>query len=521
MKTAACKLRKQERNRLLMRAAQKGLAGRALPSALVLAALALVSAGCVVGPQYTRPPAPAPAGFKEPPPAGWKEAQPSDGQLRGKWWEVFNDPDLNALEEQVSISNQNVLAAEAQYREAKDLIRIARANLYPTATAGASTSISKSPFLVGGKAGNNFSNRITTYELQGGLSWTADIWGSIRRTVKENEYLAQASAAQLENAKLSYQTELATDYFTLHGLDGDADLLNRTAAVYQDYLALTQNRMRAGVASGADVAQAQTQLETAKVALVDLRVARAQAEHAIAVLAGKPPAEFSIPPKLLRGAPPVIPVGVPSMLLERRPDVAASERQMAAALEQIGITQAAFYPSLTLTANGGFDSLITNPISWASNLFSLGSSLSQTVFAGGRRRAAVDQAKATYDATVADYRQSMLNAFQQVEDNLAALRVLQEEAAEEDAYVSAANQTLRLTTLQYKAGTVDYLTVISSQTAAYTAEKGAVDLLARRMNSAVLLIQALGGGWDASQLPKPQDLQTIRANVRDTASAKN
>jgi NodT family efflux transporter outer membrane factor (OMF) lipoprotein len=476
------------------------LARYAIP-VLVLLSLA----GCVVGPNYTKPSAPVPEAFKERPPDTWKQAQPNDGQLRGKWWEIFNDSDLNALEEQVSISNQNVLAAEAQYRQAKDLIRIARASLYPTGAAGVSATMSHQPLLVGGAA--ETGSRITSYEGIGSLSWTADIWGSIRRTVRQNQELAQASEAQLENAKLSYQTDLASDYFELHGLDGDADLLNRTADIYQDYLVLTQNRMRSGVASGSDVAQAETQLESARVALVDLGVARAQTEHAIAVLAGKPPAEFSIPPKVLHGGPPEIPFGVPSALLERRPDIATNERQMAAALEQVGIDQASFYPNLTLSASAGFEPLITSPISWASRLFSLGSSLSQTVYDAGKRRATVDQAKAAFDTTVANYRQTVLSAFQQVEDNLAALRVLEKESAEEDAYVAAAEKTLQLTTLQYKAGTIDYLTVITSQTAAFTAEKGEVDLLARRLESAVLLIQALGGGWNASQLPQAQDLK--------------
>lgn len=475
----------------------------------VVAATTLTLAGCVVGPTYNRPPAPTPQAFKESPPAGWKQAQPIDGQLRGKWWEIFNDPDLNGIEEQIRISNQNVLAAEAQYREAKDLIYIARAGLFPTATVGASTALSHQPLLAGGKA--ETGGRIASYETIGDLSWTADIWGSIRRSVRQNVALAQASAAQLENAKLAYQTDLATDYFFLHGLDGDADLLRRTAESYQSYLVLTQNRMKSGVASGSDVAQAETQLETAKVALVDLGIARAQTEHAIAVLIGKPPSEFSLAPKVLHGGPPEVPYGLPSALLERRPDVAANERQMAAALEQVGIAQAAFYPNLTLSATAGFEPLITSPISWASRLFSLGASLTETVYEGGKRRATVDQARAAYDVTVANYRQTVLAAFQTVEDNLAGLRVLEDETREQDLYVSAAEKELQLTTLQYKAGTVDYLTVITSQTAAFTAEKGAVDLLTRRMQSAVLLIQAIGGGWDASQLPKRQELRAAKS----------
>jgi NodT family efflux transporter outer membrane factor (OMF) lipoprotein len=472
----------------------------------------LVLTGCVVGPKYERPSAPVPEAFKEPPPAGWKVAQPNEGQIRGKWWEVFNDPDLNALEEQVNISNQNVLAAEQQYREAKDLIRIARANLYPTGTTSGTTTMYQEPIPESNGTNNASlksvsSSRVTEYELSGGLSWTADIWGSIRRGIRQDVYLAQASEAQLENARLSYQTDLASDYYTLHGVDGDIDLLKRTAQVYQDYLVLTQNRMKSGVASGSDVALAETQLETAKVALVDEGVARTQTEHAIAVLIGKPPAEFSIPPKVLHGAPPQIPYGVPSALLERRPDVAANERQMAAALEQVGIAQAAFYPSLTLSASAGFEPLITSPISWASRLFNLGASLTETVYDAGKRRATVDQAKAAYEATVASYRQTVLSAFQSVEDNLSALRVLQDEDKEQDLYVAAAEKELNLTTLQYKAGTVDYLNVITAQTAAFTAEEGAVNLLTRRLEAAVLLIQALGGGWDSSQLPKPETLR--------------
>jgi NodT family efflux transporter outer membrane factor (OMF) lipoprotein len=498
----------------------EGRARLAVAPALSVAAGMLVLTGCVVGPKYDRPAAPTPLAFKEQPPAGWKEAQPNEGQLRGKWWEAFNDPDLNALEEQVSISNQNVLAAEAQYVEAKDLIRIARAALYPTATAGVSTAMYQQPILVGSSSGSgsstrsaaissgvSTSGRITDYEPSAGISWTADIWGSIRRTVRQDVFLAQASEAQLENARLSYQTALASDYFALHGIDGQADLLNRTVEEYQSYLTLTQNRFHAGVASGSDVALAETQLEGAKVSLVDLGVSRTQTEHAIAVLIGKPPAELTVPPKVLHGGPPEIPYGLPSVLLERRPDVAANERQMAAALEQVGITEAAFYPSLTLSATGGFETFITSPISWASRLFTLGASLTETVYDAGKRRAAVDQAKAAYDATVANYRQTVLGAFQSVEDNLAALRVLQDEDKEEDLYVAAAEKELQLTTLQYKAGTVDYLTVITAQTAAFTAEDVAVQLLTRRMQAAVSLIQALGGGWDSSQLPKPQTLR--------------
>jgi NodT family efflux transporter outer membrane factor (OMF) lipoprotein len=465
----------------------------------------------MVGPKYERPPAPPSAAFKEPPPAGWKVAQPNEGQLKGKWWEIFHDTQLNTLEEQVSISNQNVLAAYAQYLEAKDLIRVARASLYPTATAGAGANLTQQPgynvTTAPGGPSHTVSIRDITYDTIGGASWSPDLWGSIQRTVRQNEDLAQASAAQLENAKLSYQTALASDYFELLGTDGDIGLLQRTVEIYQNYLVLTQNRVKAGVASGADVAEAETQLEGAKVSLVDEGVARAQYEHAIAVLVGKPPSEFSLPYKTIERGPPQIPYGVPSALLERRPDVAANERQMAAALEQVGVAQAAFYPTLTLSATAGFEPLITSPLSWASKLFELGSSLSETMFDAGKRRATVNNAQHAFDATVANYRQTVLTAFQNVEDNLAALRVLQDETAAQDAYVEAADSALAITTAQYKAGTVDYLTVITSQTAAFTAQKGAVDLLTRRMTSAVALIQALGGGWDATQLPSSEALR--------------
>ncbi len=479
----------------------------------VAATLMLLCSGCMVGPKYKRPSAPLPTAFKEPPPAGWKEAQPSDGALRGKWWEIYNDPALNELEERISISNQNVLAAEAQFREAKSLVRVARAGLFPTLTT--------SPSIVASRAGSGSAAGVTTavpgtisnvspgtssvrtnYDLPVSFSYQADLWGSIRRTVRAQTALAQASAAQLENARLTYQAELATDYFLLHGSDSNMDLLERTVASYTDYLKLTQDRYRAGVASGGDVAQAEAQLYGTQASLVDLQTLRAQYEHAIAVLTGRPPAQIEIPRLVLKSAPPQIPVGVPSTLLERRPDIANFERQMAAANEQIGIAQAAFYPSLTITASGGFISgSIVDWFTWPSRFWSVGPAMSELLFDGGRRRATVAEYQAAFDYSVANYRQTVLTAFQQVEDSLAALRVLEDEAVIQARAVQAADASLQITTFQYKAGTVNYLSVITAQATALAAERTAVDLLTRRLTASVQLIEALGGGWDPATIP--------------------
>jgi NodT family efflux transporter outer membrane factor (OMF) lipoprotein len=438
----------------------------------------------------------------------WKQAQPSDALARGKWWEIYNDPELNALEEQVSISNQNLLAAEAQFREAKFAVRIARANLYPTVSAAPSIVNARSS--VTGTPGNQAfvpSSR-TTYDLPVDVSYQADIWGSIRRSVRASAETAQASGALWENARLSYQAELAQDYFELRGTDGEKELLETTVKSYQDYLKLTQDRFDSGVASGSDVAQAQTQLNTARAQLIDYDVARAQFEHAVAVLAGKPPAELSITQRPIKITPPPVPVGLPSTLLERRPDIAASERQMASANEQIGIAKAAYYPTLTISGSAGVESSqFLKWISWPSRFWSVGPQLAETLYDAGRRRATLNQSIAAYDATVANYRQAVLTAFQQVEDNLAALRVLEKEAQAEDDAVKAAQNSLDISTYQYKAGTVNYLTVITEQAILLQDEEQAVSILTRRMSASVLLIEALGGGWDASRLPTVQDVE--------------
>jgi NodT family efflux transporter outer membrane factor (OMF) lipoprotein len=460
--------------------------------------------GCMVGPKYTTPPPPtAPAAFKEPPPPGWKEAQPSDSQIKGKWWEIYNDPDLNALEEQVSISNQNVLMAEAQFRQARDTIRIARADLYPTVSVGSTATNGR-----GGSAGTAGGVRNSLVFPTIGVSYTADVWGAIRRQVRADVEIAQATAAQLENAKLLYQSDLATDYFLLHGLDGDEDLLERTAKSYEEYLTLTKNRYAGGVASGGDVAQAETQLDTTQAQLVDLGVARAQYEHAIAILTGKAPAFVTIPRKILKTPPPVIPIAVPSALLERRPDIAALERTMAASNEQIGIAQAAYYPTISLSASAGLEgSSLLNLFSWPARFWSIGPAISETLFDAGRRNAVVKQAQDAFDVTVANYRQNVLTAFQQVEDNLSTLRILEQEAKATAQAVDAAERSLKIATDQYKAGTTSYLTVITAQALALQNERTAVDLLTRRMAASVGLVQALGGGWDSSTLPNATNLR--------------
>ena len=489
-----------------------------LPTAycLLLSVFCLLffSAACMVGPNYQRPKAPVPPAYKETPPAGWKEAQdwkqaqPNEGAKRGKWWEVYKDPELNALEEQVSISNQNVLAAEAQFREARYAVRIARSNLFPTVSVSPSILNEKSVFL---GVSNFVPSPVTAYDLPVAVSYQADIWGSIRRSVTASGETAQASAATIENARLSYQAELAQDYFELRGTDGEKELLETTVKSYEDYLKLTQDRFNSGVASGSDVAQAQTQLETARAQLIDYDVARAQYEHAIAVLAGKPPAEVTVTYSPIKILPPPVPVGVPSTLLERRPDIATSERQMAAANEQIGIAKAAFYPTLSLSGDLGLESArFLRWINWPSRFWSAGPTLGETVFDAGRRRATLNQSIAAYDATVANYRQTVLTAFQQVEDNLAALRVLENEAGAEAQAVNAAQNALDISTYQYKAGTVNYLTVITEQEILLQDQVQAVGILTRRMSASVLLVEALGGGWDASTLPTLHDVAQVK-----------
>jgi NodT family efflux transporter outer membrane factor (OMF) lipoprotein len=439
-------------------------------------------------------------------PQSWKQAQPNPAFPRGKWWEIYDDPQLNALEEQVNISNQNVLAAMEAYRQARDEVRITRSSLFPTAgvSPGITSSRTSSNLARNANTINLITGSRTEYSMPVDVSYQADVWGNIRRSVTAARQTAQASDADLENVRLTFQAQLAEFYFELHGLDGDSDLLQTTLNGYMQFLQLTKDRMEVGVASGSDVAQAQTQLETTRAQLIDVGVSRAQFEHAIAVLIGKPPAQLSIPPAVLKTAPPAIPTVLPSALLERRPDIAGAERRVAAANEQIGIAQAAFFPSILLSATGGVQSTDpSNWFTWPSRFWSLGPQLAETVFDAGKRRAQVDFQRAGYNSTVDNYRQTVLTAFQQVDDQLAALRILEQEAAAQEQAVRAAQQSLAIATEQYKAGTADYLTVITTQNIALQDERTAVDLLTRRLTSSVLLIEAMGGGWDVSQLPRP------------------
>ena len=477
----------------------------------------LICAGCTVGPRYKKTSAPVPPNFKEAPPPEFKEAnqfkvgEPRDDTIRGKWWEIYNDSQLNAFEEQVLVSNQNILQAEAQFREARAAIRITRSNLFPTVGVGASVTRARSSGNRG--VGNGFVLG-TTNDFQVpsvDFSWEADIWGSVRRAVEANVATAQASASQIENVRLSMQAELAMDYFQMHGLDQEEQLLRDTLVAYQRALQLTRDRHDQGVASGVDVAQAQTQLETTQTALTDLGVQRAQLEHAIAVLTGKAPAEVTLPEMALNHTPPPVPIALPSELLERRPDVASAERQMAAANAQIGVARAAFFPTVGITASAGLEtSTLSSLINWPSRFWAIGTSLSQTVFDAGRRRAASEQARAGYDATVAAYRQSVLTAFQDVEDNLAALRVLSQESTEEQEAVATAQRLLDLANIQYRGGITNYLEVITAQSAALAAERTLVQLQSRRMTASVLLVKALGGGWNASSLPSGASLASSK-----------
>ncbi len=470
----------------------------------LLLAIGFLSACAAVGPNYKKPTTAAPGAFKEAPPEGWKRAQPSDATLRGKWWELFGDPALNALEEQVSVSNQNLAQAEAQFRGARAAVALARAGLFPTVTAGAQATRS---YRGGGSSGTGGSGTTTggsstVYQVPVDFSWELDLWGRVRRGVEANIATAQASAADVENTRLSLQAELASDYFQLHGLDEQRQLLDSTVNEYQTALKITSNRHDQGVASGADLAEAQTQLETARAQAIDLGVSRTQLEHAIAILTGKAPADLTIPSAPIRFAPPAVPVGLPSELLERRPDIAAAERRVAAANAQIGVAQAAYYPTLSLNASGGFaNSMIGSLFSLPSRFWSVGPQLLGTLFDGGRRRATVEQAEANYDATVAAYRESVLDAFQGVEDNLSALRVLAAEATQQVAATNAAERSLQLTRNRYSAGIATYLEVITAQNAAYQNERNTVDLRIRQMTASVNLIKALGGGWTTGDLP--------------------
>jgi len=463
-----------------------------------------------VGPNYKRPSAPVPAASREErPPADaadevqWKPAEPRDDAGPGKWWERCGDPELNTLEEQIDVSNQNVAQAEAQFRGARAAVRGARADFFPTVTASASVTRSKASTNRSTSFSAASSGRtITDYQLPLDLSYEVDVWGRVRRNVESSIAGAQASAADLETVRLTMHAELALDYFELRGTDTQKQLLDSSVAAYEKALQMTMNRFNQGVVSGVDVAQAQTLLETTRAQATDLDVSRAQLEHAIATLIGKPPADFTFRPAPGLPAPPVIPVTLPSELLERRPDIAAAERRAAAANAQIGVATSAFFPRLLLAATGGYESSkLAGWFSLPSRFWSIGPSLVATLFDGGKRRAGVEQARASYDAAVAVYRLDVLTSFQQVEDSLAALRILSEEAAQQAAAAAAAERSLTIARNRYLAGTTTYLEVVTAQTVALANERTAVEIQIRRMTAAVNLIKALGGGWRSSELP--------------------
>jgi NodT family efflux transporter outer membrane factor (OMF) lipoprotein len=486
---------------------------KSMPNYFQILAVSLIALilfkGCDKAPKYAKPAVATPPAYKELAPDtfketnDWKFAHPNDAVIRGKWWEMFNDAQLNSLEEQLNTANQNVALADANFRAARALVKESRSQYFPTVTTSPSIIVSRQS---GAATHSNVSpgRQSVNYTLPFDATWEPDFWGRIRNTVVASASEAQASAADLQNVRLSVEAELAFDYYQLSSIDAEKRLLDTTIAAYQQQLELTRVRFQTGLASDEDVAQAETQLKTTEAQATDLGIARSQFEHAVAVLIGQPASTFSLPLSPLEAKPPAVPVGVPSQLLERRPDIAAAERRVAEANAEIGVTKAAFYPSLVLGATGGFESTsIASWFTWPARFFSLGPTLSQTLFDKGRRRAATEVALAQYDATVAGYRQTVLTSFQEVEDNLAALRILSRELDEQNDAVAAAQRALSVATERYKSGIDSYLNVITAQAALLNNQRTAVNLQMKQMTASVELIKALGGGWNASQLPSP------------------
>jgi len=483
-------------------------------SATLLCSILLLQ-GCDVGPKYNRPApsVPVPATFKEVTPDdlkqmdGWKVAQPQDATLHGKWWEIFGDPQLNALEEQINISNQNVAAAFANFMAARAVVRQARSQYFPTASVGVSITGQHQPSNNSNIAAAASGNTFTSYALPFDASWTPDLWGRVRNTVRANVASAQASAADLENTRLTAQAELAVDYFQLRGQDALKQLLDSTVVAFEQSLELTKALFETGIDSDEAVAQAETQLEATRALDTQLGILRAQFEHAVALLVGQPASSFSIAVEPLKTPPPAVPFGVPSQLLERRPDVAATERLMAQANAQVGVARAAFFPTVTLSASAGFETTKGgNWFTWPSRFWSAGPAVSETIYDGGLRRATMEQFRAQYDQTVANYRQTVLIAFQQVEDNLASLRVLSKEIKEQDTAIQSAQRSLNLATDRYRLGIDPYLNVITAQTTLFSNQQIAVNLRIQQIVASVQLVEAVGGGWDSSTLPTPPQI---------------
>jgi NodT family efflux transporter outer membrane factor (OMF) lipoprotein len=482
--------------------------------------LILLSAGCEVGPDYQRPSAVTAVAFKEQ--AGWKATEPQDVLSRGPWWSVYKDDTLDGLEKRIDISNQTLKESEAAYRVARAAVDAARAGYLPTITADASatrsygggsssrtggvstvtTSTGTAVSTTGGTSAYN------TYSASLGASWEPDIWGKISRTVEGDLAAAEVSAADLESARLSAQATLAMDYFALRYQDELKRLLQTTVEEYQRSLTITQNQYKVGVAAKADVLTAQTTLQNAQASLINAGVTRATLEHAIAVLVGTTPDQLALPAGPLPTEVPVVPTGLPSELLERRPDIAAAERQVAAESAQIGVAISAYYPTISLSASDGYSGLnLAHLISSPNNVWSLGASLAQTLFDAGLRSAQVEQARATYDQYVASYRQTVLAAFQQVEDELATLRILAQQTVVEDQVVKSAQEASRLTLNQYKAGTVPYSSVVTAQATELSTEETAINVIQNRLVASVTLIEAVGGGWNSGKLPQVDQIE--------------
>jgi len=458
---------------------------------------AILLASCTVGPNYVRPPAPAPANYKEN--SNFALAQPSAAIAKGAWWEIYNDPQLNALEDQVDSSNLTLAAEQERFVQARAAVRITRSGLYPTASGGLSVSrdiLSQNRPLASSTSSYN------DLSIPVDASYEPDVWGRVRRSVEASRSEAQATSADLASVSLSLHAEVALDYFALRGLDAQKQLLDSTVISYQKALDLTQTRYKGGLASAVDVAQARTQLESTRAQAIDVEVQRAQFEHAVAVLVGKPPAEFNLPPSPLTTPPPNIPVGLPSELLQRRPDIAGAERRVQEANANIGVARAAYFPTFTIGATGGFESTsVGTLLQGPSGFWSLAGQAAELLFDGGSRRGASEQAKSAYNEAVDNYRQAILSAFQDVEDNLAALCVLQEEAQTQHDAVIAAQHSLSLSETRYRGGVTNYLEVTTAQTAALANEVTAVNLLSRRLSASVLLVKAIGGGWNVSKIP--------------------
>lgn len=527
-------------------------------------AIAVFASGCTVGPKYHTPTVQVPPSYKEatpptPPPSAaapannasanagnaaqgnaanstaqsnaaasnapaqaainppFRVAQPSDNTLRGDWWTMFNDPELNALEAQVNISNQNIAEAMGAYFSARAVVREARSEYWPTATTD--PSISRQRVQSTNTSGSKGS--VANFSLPGDATWVPDLWGKVRNTVASNSAAAQVSAADLENTRLSVHAELAVDYFQLRGEDNLKQLLDSTVVDYQQSLDLTNVLYQTGIDNDESVAQAETQLRSAQAADTNVGILRAQYEHAIAVLVGQPPSTFTVPTAPQQLAPPEVPVAAPSYLLERRPDIAAAERAMAQANAQIGVATAAYYPTVTLSASAGLQSTaIADWFTWPSRVWSVGSSLAETVFDAGLRKATVQQFRGVYDEDVAVYRQTVLSAFQQVEDNLSAQRILAVQVQQQDSAVQSAERYLSLATDRYRLGIDPYLNVITAETTLLTNQQTAVNLRTQQMTSSVDLIEALGGGWDRMQLPSQRAVAQVSMPSTPSSSAQ-